>query len=313
MHLLVPFAAALSAAERRALTSRELPRLAELLPGLPRAERDDGDEWSLSPPHERALARAWGWSGADGRLPFAARALADAGLDPGDLAWGRLTPVHLHLGTEQVSLLDPRALQLGEAESGLLFDAVAPLFTSEGFAVHRLGALDWLVAHESLRDLPTASIDRVIGRHIDRWLPDAPAGRLLRRLQNEVQMLLHTHPLNDEREARELPRVSSLWLSDCGGLQPARPAPELVVDARLRGPALAEDWSAWADAWRALDAQALPALLQALQGAPDGATAVALTLCGERSAVTLRAGRRSAWQRWFGARRGDVAALLETL
>jgi len=309
MHLLVPFAAALSTAGRPGLHELALPGLAALLRALPEVERDDGDEWSLSPPHERALARVWGWQGADGRLPFAAQAAADAGLEPADLAWGRLTPVHLHLGTEQVSLLDPQALQLDEAQAAALYEALAPLFTSEGFVMHRVGPLDWLVAHGSLRELATASLDRVIGRHIDRWLPAAPAARLLRRLQNEAQMLLHTHPLNDARDAADLPRVSSLWLSGCGAYQPARPTPGLVVDARLRGPALAADWPAWAQAWRALDAQALPAL----HAAAEAGAAAALTLCGERSAVTLRAGRRSVWQRWFGARRGDVAALLESL
>jgi hypothetical protein len=310
MHLLVPFAAALSDAGRRSLRELVLPQLAALLPVLPQTERDDGDAWSLSPPHERALARAWGWRGADGRLPFAAQAAADAGLDPGDLAWGRLTPVHLHLGTEQVSLLDPRALQLDDAESATFYDALAPLFTSEGFVMHRTGTLAWLVAHDSLRELATASLDRVIGRHIDRWLPAAPAARLLRRVQNEAQMLLHTHPLNDEREARELPRVSSLWASGCGVHQPARPAPGLVVDDRLRACALAEDWPAWAAAWRALDAQALPALRAAAQAGLEAT----LTLCGERSALTLRAGRRSAWRRWLGGvRRGNPVALLETL
>jgi len=309
MHLLVPFAAALSAAGRRSLRELALPQLAALLPMLAPAGRDDGDEWSLSPPHERALARAWGWRGADGRLPFAAQAAACAGLAPGDLAWGRLTPVHLHLGTEQVSLLDPQALQLDDAQSAVLYDALAPLFTSEGFVMHRTGTLDWLVAHDSLRELATASLDRVIGRHIERWLPGTPAARLLRRVQNEAQMLLYAHPLNDEREARELPRVSSLWLSGCGLHQPAQPAPGLVVDERLRGPALAEDWTAWAAAWRALDAQALPALRAAAEAGDDAA----LTLCGERNALTLRVGPRSAWRRWFGPRRGDVATLLETL
>jgi hypothetical protein len=67
--------------------------------------------------------------------------------------------------------------------------------------------------------LPTASLDRVIGRNIDRWLPDTAPARLLRRLQNEVQMVLHTHALNDEREAaRPMPTVNSVWLSGCGRL-----------------------------------------------------------------------------------------------
>jgi hypothetical protein len=308
MHLVVPFAAPLSDAGRQALRDLSLPHLRGLLATLRPAQRDDGDEWSLSPPHERALARAYGWAAGEGLLPFAAQAAVQADIDPGDLAWGRLTPVHLHLGTEQVSLLDPDALQLDEATSRTLFDAVAPLFTSEGFVLRWVSPLAWLAAHESLRELPTASLDRVIGRHVDRWLPDAPTGWLVRRLQNEAQMLLHTHPVNAEREAHGRLSVNSVWVSGCGAHQPARPAPGLVVDERLRAPALAEDWAAWTAAWRALDAGPLRRLRDALRGGER----VALTLCGERGAVTLEPAPRSPWSRWF-ARRTERADLLETL
>ena len=108
MHLLVPFAAPLSETGRQALAGLRLPGLRALLAGR-RGERDEGDEYSLSPPHERALARAFGWGGADGQLPFAAEQARALGLDPGDLAFGLLTPVHWHVGTEQVSMADPQA------------------------------------------------------------------------------------------------------------------------------------------------------------------------------------------------------------
>ena len=46
-----------------------------------------------------------------------ALAAAD-GVDVGpSLAWGQLTPVHWHLGTEQISLVDPAGLMLDEASS----------------------------------------------------------------------------------------------------------------------------------------------------------------------------------------------------
>lgn len=310
MHLVVPFAAPLSEAATPALRSLSLPALKALLPLLGRVSTDPGDEWSLSPPHERALARALGLVGADGCLPWAARAAEAAGIDTGDLAWGLLTPVHLHLGTEQVSLLDPAVLQLDDDDSRALFAAVEELFTSEGFALAWLDATRWLVAHESLHELPTASLDRVIGRNVDRWLPDAPAARLIRRLQNEVQMLLYTHPINAAREARGLPSVNSVWLSGCGRRQHAAAPRALVVDERLRAPALAEDWAAWADAWRTLDAEALAALRDALRrGEP-----ATLTLCGERAALRLEPAPRSLWQRLTGGGRGARAVeLLETL
>ncbi|MFT3816441.1 MAG: hypothetical protein QM750_02220 [Rubrivivax sp.] len=300
MHLVISFAAPLSDAGRAAAGSLALPGLRALL-ARRKAVRDEGDEFSLSTPQERALARAWGWAGADGQLPFAARAAAADGLDLGDLAWGLLTPVHWHLGTEQVSLTDPAGLLLDEAESRAFYDAVAPLFTSEGFLIHWGAPLRWYLAHESLAELPTASLDRVIGRNVDRWLPDAPQARLLRRLQNEVQMLLYTHPLNAAREARGQPSVNSFWLSGCGPAQACTEA-ALTVDERLRGPALAEDWPGWAKAWQQID-QELAAR------APT-----ALTLCGERSSLTYALLPRGLLGRLISSvGRPELVPLLESL
>jgi hypothetical protein len=312
MHLLLPFAAPLSEAGRAAMAGLALPRLRLLAAMLQPTLRDEADEWSLSPPHERALARALGWQGASGQLPWAARAAAADGVDVGELAWGLVTPAHWHLGTEQISLADPEALLLDADSSRTLFDAVQPLFAGVGWLLRWAAPLRWYAAHESLAALPCAALDRVIGRNVDAWLGSNPALRDLRRLQSEVQMLLYTHPLNDAREAAGLLPVNSFWLSGCGVHQrDAAPAPK--VDDRLRRPALAEDWPGWTRAWQTLDEGPLAELLTAHQrGAP-----VQLTLCGERANITLGPAR-AAWPRAWQARLAPGSlpppqALLDTL
>lgn len=313
MHLLIPHAAGLSAACAETLLHLALPNLAALLGRLEATERDTADEYSLNPPHERVLARTLGMEGEDGALPWAARAAAADGIAVGDGVWGQLTPAHWQVGRETVTLTDPAALALDEAESRALFEAVRGLFESEGFTLAWGAPLRWYAAHDSLDGLPCASIDRVIGRNVDLWLQTDtrrfPAARLIRRLQNEVQMLLYTHPLTDAREARGLLPVNSFWLSGCGRFQAtAGIAP--TVDTRLRGPLLAEDWSAWSEAWQALDAGPVArALAQAQRG-----DALTLTLCGERSAQTFEARPQSLWRRlqqhWQTA---ETAGVLEAL
>ena len=309
MHLLIPFAAPLSEAGRAAQRSLQLPWLQALVARLQQQHFDGGDEWGFSPPHERALARALGWSGADGLLPWAARAAAADGIAVGERAWAQLSPAHWHLGTDQVSLVDPARLLLDETTSRSFFDAVQTLFTSEGYTLVYGHATRWYIAHDSLATLPTASLDRVIGRNVDRWLGKEPGLRRLRRLQGEVQMLLYTHPLNDRRIAQGLLPVNSFWLSGCGVLQ-AEQGPAPTVDDRLRAPAMADDWAAWVQAWQTLDDGPLAALLgQARAGQP-----VQLTLCGERAAVTLALQSRSLLQR-LRTRLAPTpwAALMETL
>ena len=292
MHLILPFAAPLAEAAREALPSRGTPALERLLGVWDEVVRDAGDEDSLSMPHERALATALGWRGADGALPWAARHAVLHGLDVGAAAWGELTPVHWRIGSDGVHLVDPAALALSEPESRALLAAVQPWFAGEGFTLHWGAPLRWYAAHPNLQGLATASIERVIGRNIERWLPRDAAGKSLRRLQNEVQMLLHDHPLNDAREAAGALPVNSFWLSGCGAWQPESTT-DVQVDTRLRGPALQGDWAAWCQAWQAFDAEAVPRLLSAAaRGEP-----VRLTLCGERSSISLAPQARPWWRR----------------
>jgi len=292
MHLLVPFASARSEAGMYALRELPLPALASLLRRLQPAGRLGTDEFSLNPPHECAWAAACGWQAGEGRLPFAAHAARRDGIEVLDLAWAQLTPVHWHVGRDEILLTDPSSLQLEEAESRALLEAVRHLFETEGFAIAWGAPLRWYAAHECFADLPTASLDRAVGRSVDRWLPEGPQARLLRRLQNEVQMLLYAHPLNEAREARGALPVNSFWVSGCGRWQDSA-AEEPQVDDRLRAPLLAEDWAAWAEAWRALDAGPLTTLAQrAARGEP-----AALTLAGERFAQRFEGDAGSWWSR----------------
>jgi hypothetical protein len=301
MQLIVPYATASADDARRVAAALELPALAAWITRCDAPQYDGGDVDSLTTPHERALARAYGWRADDGCLPWAAHAAAQAGIDPGDAAWGLLQPVHWRVGSDEVGLVDPTALDLSDTESRALFDAVEPLVTSAGFKFVWLDALRWLVSHESLRDLPTAAIERAIGRDVQRWLPRGATA--WSRLHSEVQMAWYREPVNDAREARGAWAVNALWLSGCGVHQPARPN-ALRIDDRLRAPALAGDWRAWGEAWETLDRETIAPLLGA---------GGALTLCGEAGSVTLQAA--TGWWPTLRARlrRAPVAALLEPL
>jgi hypothetical protein len=289
-----------------------LPNLARLLSLLTITRRDVGESSSLSPPHERALAAGWGWHGEDGCLPFAAQAAAGDGLATGDLAWGLVTPVHWQLGRDHVLMAEPALLALSDTESRALFEALRPLFESEGFALAFGAPSRWYAGRADLDGVATASLDRVIGRSVDPWLrADSTAVcRLLRRLQSEAQLVLHVHAVNEAREDRDLPVVNSIWLSGCGRRQPADVATTPQTTSSLRAPLLAGDWAAWAEAWLMLDAGALASLLvDAERGRP-----VALTLCGERSALRLDLRARSLLKRWRGRwQRGEPHTVLEAL
>ncbi len=313
-HLIVPFASVLPEAALAAQRDLVLPNTSALLAALTESARDSADELSLTPPHERALARAIGLTGADGQLPlaavFAARAGSGTTNEQAASAWGLLTPAHWRLGTDQIGMTDPDALGLDEPMSRALLDAVRELFESEGFGLHYQHPTAWLATHPVLAGLPSASLDRVIGRNVDRWLPADANARLVRRLQNEVQMLLYTHPINAEREGRGAVPVNSFWLSGCGAAAPFDWPASLQLDTSLRSSALNEDWFGWGRAWAALDAGPMATLLASLRRGES----VRLTLCGERAAVEFSAQPRGLMQRLRASiSRPDLPALLGSL
>lgn len=313
MHWLIPFAFGLSENASQVLHDLALPNLARLLRRLTRVTWDDAEPRTLSPPHERAFAAAVGWQAADGALPFAAFAARQDGVATGAAAWGLVTPCHWLVGRDHVTMADPVALELDPAESRAAFDAVRDLFEGAGIAL-AWGAVDrWYAAAEEFAELPCASLDRVIGRAVEAWLPvpratAASPARSIRRLQSEFQMWLYSHPLNDARQLRGALTLNSFWLSGCGREQPMANEPPRVDD-RLRAPLLADDWVGWAEAWRALDAGPLAeALAAAAQGDP-----VTLTLCGERNAHRFETGQRSVWQRLGLGAGPDPQAVLGAL
>ena len=123
-------------------------------------------------------------------------------------------------------------------------------------------------------------------------------------------MLLYIHPLHDAAVAAGRSPVNSVWLGGCGPAQPVDPAAVPDVIETLRRPALAGDWTAWAEAWSEVDRHVLGA---ALEAARRGA-AVTVTLCGERTWLRLQPPSGGWWSRLSLRLRGtDPADLLATL
>ena len=277
----------------KALPERQdggLKNLPRLLQGMKLTDTTSLEASSLSTPHERVLAKALDLPGfetmPDGLIPWAAwqagqtPALQDR---PGK-AWAFITPCHWAMGREHASLTDPATLALTDVDAQTLLQAMQPYFETEGITLHAVSPDRWLAEGEVFRDLPTASLDRVLGRNVDTWLP---ASRKIKLLQNEMQMLLYTHLLNDERSAKRLQTVNSFWLSGTGALAQALttpvPTPDITVNLSLAPAAFSDDWATHAQAWAALDAGDVAALLARQT---EGKT-VRLSLCSETQALTF--------------------------
>jgi hypothetical protein len=310
VHLLIPFAACSADGCHRSLQPLALPNLERLLARLAPAQAAEGDDRMLSMPHERVLARECGLDGPDGLLPWAAWQVRQRpGSGHAEGAWAWITPCHWRVARDHVAMAHPHEMQLDAQESQALLAAMKPYFEQDGITLDYDAPNRWLARGDIFARLPTASMDRVVGRILDPWIPRSEEAKGLRRLQQEMQMLLYTHPANDERTRRGLLPVNSFWISGTGELpsdHATAPPPGLKITQDLRDPALLQDWPAWADAWQRLDAGECARLLQAV----ERGEAVALSLCGERSARTWRNRPAGLWQRLSGALSRPKAAPL---
>lgn len=293
-----------------ALPTLQLPCLSTLLRTWRVAPRVVDPSNGLSSLYERAIAHALGWPLHDGLLPFAARQARQLGY-PGaaDSAWAQITPSHWEIANGHVRMPHPCVLALSDGESQALLQAMEPWFAEDGIRLHWVSALCWLAEGEPLRGLCTASVERASGETVDAWMPDS---RALRRLQNEMQMLLYQHPVNDARVARRQPAINSFWISGTGTLPPAWQEPaDVVLEQRLQDAAMADDAAAWHAEWQNIDATLLAPL--ATSKATPGSS-IRITLCGPNASITLE--RQAAGllqrlrQRWSA---NDAATFLNAL
>ena len=309
-HLIVPFARCSGDDWQQAMASLELKALSKLMRGMSLVEIDSGLANSLSPPHERVQAKAWGMTASrlegkpkigvashgiiaspdprplpmgegviqDGLIPWAA---FEARAKPNE-GWAFIAPCHWAMGREHATLTDPETLELSEADSRTLLAAMQPYFATEGITLDFMEPTRWLAKGDVFRSLPTASLDRVLGRNVDRWLPATAAMKLL---QNEMQMLLYTHPVNDERAAKGQRSVNSFWVSGSGALmEPANDHSHVNITRILAQSAFANDWTAYAQTWARLDANNIAHLLTR-QNSGD---TMRISLCGESNAMTFQ-------------------------
>lgn len=134
--------------------------------------------------------------------------------------WICLDPVRWHVAPEGVTLDDPARLDLSEAESAALIEAIRPLFADWGeLSASAPGC--WELQLKQDIALETQPLPAALHLAIDPNLPGGEAGTAWRRLLAEAQMVLHAHPVNRRREADDRPIVNSLWPWGQGSLPDA--------------------------------------------------------------------------------------------
>jgi hypothetical protein len=315
--VVLPFA--LPPAELASELPRNLqaPALAALLSRNKLLKKHAANENNRMLPHEAWLARERG--------ALATAVMRGFGLTPAEGHWFIVHPVHIQLARNHLVLADSRRLRLDEADARTLFDLAKPFFDELVWG----DAETWFMRADGWQGLDAASPDAAMGSNLADWMPVGPTALAFKKLQNEIQMLWHEHPVNEARQQRGLAPVNSFWM--WGGASASTPfpaAPALAVAswpaagpapswlAALATPGLAaapgaagtivlphlipmgagNDWGAWLGAMQQLENDWFAPLLAALL---DGRTnELTLILSGREGWIEIRTSKPALRKFW---------------
>lgn len=276
-------------------------------------------------PHEAWLAHTLGLGDAGAALATACMRGCGLGDQAAQGHWFMLQPAHVQISRTHMLLTDLRSLQLSEADSRALYDIARPYFDEVGKPLLHGAPGLWFMRADEWAGLNTASPDATTTQSMSDWLPEGAHARDFRRLQNEVQMLWHEHPVNQARQARGLQPINSCWL--WGGAGPAAPTGGVVIAdgtswmdalaassqpelrqliaqpgaamlAGLISPAQVGDWADWLARMQRLEQEWFAPLLAALKdGRVDSIRLVLSHRHGQTTATTSKLAQYQFWRK----------------
>ena len=274
---------------------------------------------TLNTPAELATAKAMDWPLLDGQLPFAALKAAQLGLtSPSNMpggSWAFITLCSWHVQHGQVTFSgDAQGLGVSRAQAEQALQDMRPYFEEDSIHIishPQLNPGQWLAYSTHFNGLPCASVERITGRVIDDYLigtgksADHISARPLRRLQNEMQMLLYQHAINEQSATP----INSFWISDCGNFGASQCDLQSTLDdhysiqvlditnqeIQLLHPQDPNWLNAWAAEWEYIDETFLNTYSHAFLNAKKGTE---ITLCNTTTSIALTP-LKSSWKRYI--------------
>lgn len=226
-----------------------LPGLADSvlhLAGQGETVRLPAAEWLFARGQPRPVGksewRAWALAGAQigddalARLPAGPATIAAATGAVPTGTWARAEPVHLLTAIDHLQLAAPAPLPLEAAESEALLATLNEHLAGTDFALSASADGGWLCKCPVGLEFAAVEPAQAVGGNLRELLPSGRDASRVRALVNELQMLLHEHPVNEQRAAHGQPTVNSVWLwgagasADAGGRSRAHAAGVLVTD-----------------------------------------------------------------------------------
>lgn len=152
--------------------------------------------------------------------------------------WAVAQPVHFAAGMDHVRLAPLADAVPTAAEAAQLAATLNDHFADDGLVFGELVDGAWPVLCRAPVQCSTRDPAAAVGHNIHDFLPAGADGARVRSLMNEIQMLLHEHPVNQRRAARRASPINGLWLWGFGAADVAGATPSPIPG---RGTLYADD------------------------------------------------------------------------
>ncbi|MFQ5644256.1 MAG: hypothetical protein ACE5FQ_11245, partial [Thiogranum sp.] len=134
----------------------------------------------------------------DDRSPVAPFAcLGDTGRAPGAYCLCA-DPVHLRTDTHGLVLFDAATFALSDEDGRALLGSVADFLAQDGWRLEAGRSGRWYLSGTE-QELTTTPLSLLRGKSVADFLPRGEDASVWRQRFNEIQMLMHAHPVNRQR------------------------------------------------------------------------------------------------------------------
>lgn len=134
---------------------------------------------------------------------------------PAHVFWMYAAPVHLILGRDNFFIAEPAPLPLTDEEVTSIVSSLNEYFADDGYHFYAKEEA-WYLGLDADPKIKTTALKHVLNQDVASSMPQGEGALAWAKLQNEIQMLLSRHPVNQSRESAGQPVVNSVWLYGLG-------------------------------------------------------------------------------------------------
>lgn len=139
-----------------------------------------------------------------------------SGEQAGHCWYMRADPAHARAGLGELTLMHSHELTISPQEARTLVASINEHFAEERWKIEAPHPRRWYIRCDTAPGIHTTPLSQVTGPVTDEFLPQGDQASYWRSVLNEIQMLLHSHSLNDKRVAEEKLPINSVWIWGVG-------------------------------------------------------------------------------------------------